>query len=137
MGMESTWGATTQISPTARKLRILLVDDEHLMRHGLLRCLRTHQVFQAESYAAAIEILKIQPLDVVISDCSMPGPNGIEVLLEASRIQPEAHRFMFSAHPPLELSELIYKGLIHQFFLKPYFHPMLQILSAMSTASKR
>ncbi|HEU0033787.1 MAG TPA: sigma-54 dependent transcriptional regulator [Kofleriaceae bacterium] len=55
--------------------QILVVDDEQSMREFLAICLRRagHTVTAATSGEAAIEILKQQPFDLVVSDLKMPG----------------------------------------------------------------
>jgi response regulator RpfG family c-di-GMP phosphodiesterase len=101
-------------------LRILLVDDEELIRKALARALRPHHVLLAESYERAQEILSAQPVDMVLSDCHMPGHNGVEVLQLARSLQPGAHRVMLSGHPPPDLDELKRACVIEDFIPKPW-----------------
>jgi two-component system response regulator PilR (NtrC family) len=55
--------------------KILVVDDEQSMREFLAICLRraTHEVVAARSGGEALERLRTQPFDIVITDLKMPG----------------------------------------------------------------
>jgi two-component system response regulator PilR (NtrC family) len=55
--------------------RILVVDDEQSMREFLGICLRRagHEVTVAKSSQEALDRLRAQPVDIVVSDLKMPG----------------------------------------------------------------
>ena len=61
---------------------VLIVDDERSMRDFLKILLEKegHQVTTADSGARALETLKKQTVDVIVSDIRMPGMTGIELL---------------------------------------------------------
>ncbi|HOV68138.1 MAG TPA: response regulator, partial [Methanoregulaceae archaeon] len=69
-------------------LRLLYVDDEtdllHLVRTGL-RDNPEIEVLTAASAHEALELLERQPVDVVLSDYSMPRMNGLDLLSEVRR----------------------------------------------------
>jgi two-component system response regulator PilR (NtrC family) len=54
---------------------ILVVDDEQSMREFLTICLKRdgHKVTAAQSGGAALELLRGQPFDIVVTDLKMPG----------------------------------------------------------------
>ncbi len=62
--------------------RILVVDDEPLIRKSLYEILRIEGYIanMAENFEEAIEKLKAKPFDIVIADMKMPGADGIELL---------------------------------------------------------
>jgi two-component system response regulator PilR (NtrC family) len=63
--------------------KILVVDDEQSMREFLGICLRRagHEVTLAQSGGEAIEQLRGQPIDIVVSDLKMPGElDGLNLL---------------------------------------------------------
>ena len=104
-------------------MRILIVDDEPIVLDALERLLRffyDHDVFRATDYQQAVDIMKTEPLDLVMSDYAMPGPKGTEVLTMASQLQPQAVRVMLSGTPPQEIQSMIELGLVHQCFEKPF-----------------
>lgn len=63
--------------PTARRLRVLIVDDEPLVRRALATVLGSeHDVILAEHGQDAIAKLADHPVDVVVCDVMMPVMNG-------------------------------------------------------------
>lgn len=64
------------------KGRILVVDDEEPLRRLIARILSRagHEVVTAESGAGAMEKLTGSQFDAVLSDISMPGMNGLDLL---------------------------------------------------------
>ncbi|MDP8223585.1 MAG: response regulator [Candidatus Lernaella stagnicola] len=64
-------------------IKILCVDDFSTMRRiikSLLRQIGLHQVVEADGGATALEILKNEPIELIISDWSMPKVSGLELL---------------------------------------------------------
>jgi two-component system chemotaxis response regulator CheY len=65
------------------QMRFLVVDDFSTMRRivrGLLKELGCNDVAEAEDGAAALQMLKSQRFDFVVSDINMPNMNGFELL---------------------------------------------------------
>lgn len=79
-------------STGASRSRILLVDDEESIRKLLSRMLEsTYDVEVAPDGDAAIRLLR-EPdahYDLLISDLNMPGMDGLTLIREAQRINPE------------------------------------------------
>ncbi len=81
--------------------RILVVEDEKSMRDLLAMMLRkeNYQVKAAESAVLARDILaEGERFDILISDISMPGMTGLELLNYAKRIAPETEVLMMTAY---------------------------------------
>lgn len=83
-------------------LRIVLADDHRIMREGLAAMLRQEPDFdvvgQADDGAALVRITrKLQP-DVVITDVSMPGLNGIEAIRRILEEAPGVKVLCLSVH---------------------------------------
>jgi two-component system chemotaxis response regulator CheY len=71
-------------------VRILVVDDFSTMRRiirALLGDLGYTDVHEAGDGRAALDLLKAQTFDFMITDCNMPGMTGLE-LLRAVRAEP-------------------------------------------------
>jgi signal transduction histidine kinase/ActR/RegA family two-component response regulator len=64
--------------PEARCLRVLVVDDEDLVRATLrdICADEGHHVLEARSGREALELLAARPIDVVYTDLGMPGMTG-------------------------------------------------------------
>ena len=65
------------------QLKFLVVDDFSTMRRivrGLLKEMGCNDVTEAEDGAAALQLLKAQRFDFVVSDINMPNMNGFELL---------------------------------------------------------
>ena len=74
----------------AKSLRILLVEDHGDTRHTLSRLLTHfgHQISVAENTQSALEIMRSQKFDVVLSDIGLPDGSGYEVVSQAKRKHP-------------------------------------------------
>lgn len=81
------------------KRRILVVDDESqirdLLRESLTRA--GYEVMDASDGKQAIEILRKQTFDVVISDILMPEKDGLEVIMYLQRESPMTRCIAISA----------------------------------------
>src|SRR5579864_3655314 len=89
------------------KNRILFVDDEPMVLHGLRRMLRPFRdkweaVF-LEGGPEALEMMKHEPFDVVVSDMMMPRMNGAEFLEEVRQRHPGTVRLILSGHADRDL----------------------------------
>ena len=65
--------------------KVLIVDDFSTMRkviRNLLKQLGYENIVEAEDGVIALETLKSQKIDFVISDWNMPNMNGLELLKE-------------------------------------------------------
>ncbi|HEX3675096.1 MAG TPA: PAS domain S-box protein [Rhizomicrobium sp.] len=65
-----------------RALRVLAVDDDSLVLFNTTAMLEDlgHTVFEAYSGAGALEILRREPVDLVITDQAMPGMTGMQLI---------------------------------------------------------
>ena len=71
------------------KAKILVVDDEEFVRRGLRRQIESagHEVYEVRDGVDAMEIVKSNRLNLVISDIIMPNADGIELILEIRRLR--------------------------------------------------
>lgn len=71
--------------------KILVVDDEEIILKALKKDFEYdgYEVMTAKSGEAAVEILHEQHFDMVVTDLSMPGIGGIDVLAAAKKNIPD------------------------------------------------
>jgi nitrogen-specific signal transduction histidine kinase/CheY-like chemotaxis protein len=87
--------ATTRQPPTASR-RILVVDDEPVLRKLLRRMLRPHEVVEARDGLGARRLLEHDTFDLVICDVMMPGMSGPELHVWCAEHDPDqALRWLF------------------------------------------
>lgn len=96
----------------ARAPTVLIVDDEVAILSALRRCLRRegYRILTADTPEAALRALDESVVDLVLSDHKMPAMDGLELLAEARKRQPNAARLLISgwseAIPPGQLEAL-------------------------------
>ncbi|MGH7219369.1 MAG: response regulator, partial [Nitrospiraceae bacterium] len=85
-------------------LRILLVDDEPLMRLSMVDALEAigHEVEAAASGTEGIEAIRRRPFDLVITDLRLPGADGLTVLTAAKEQSPPTEVVVITAHGSVE-----------------------------------
>ncbi len=69
--------------PSYKDMTVLVVDDFATMRRiirNILRDLEFKKILEAEDGTAAVDILKTQKVDLIISDWNMPKMTGLELL---------------------------------------------------------
>jgi len=70
------------------KIKVLLVDDHQIIRDGLCNILKEPDDIavcgEAEDFLKAVDMIRQVKPDVVITDLSMPGKSGIELIRKIS-----------------------------------------------------
>ena len=110
---------------------ILLIDDEDSQREPLKGFLakKAFQVFDASSCDAGIELLKKNPVDLVITDFKMPGKTGEDVLREVKNINPMIPVVVMTAHGNIDLAVSLMKNGAFDYIQKPIeLEELLQII---------
>ena len=83
---------------------ILVIDDEAAQRDVLTGYLKKkgYKIFSASSGEEGIEAVKGNLVDIILSDYKMPDLNGIEVLEQAKKINPEISFVIVTAYGTVE-----------------------------------
>jgi DNA-binding NtrC family response regulator len=100
----------------------MFVDDEPHVTEGLKRALRRepYSVLSANSASEALDILKREPVDVVVSDEKMPGMSGADFLAVVRQKYPDTIRIILTGHATLDAAiHAINGGEIYRFLTKP------------------
>jgi HD-like signal output (HDOD) protein len=110
-------------------IRVIFVDDEPRVLEGLKRMLRPKrnewQMTFVGSAQAALDALRTEPCEVVVTDMRMPGMNGAELLEVVQREYPNTIRLILSGQAETE-SVMKALGVSHQFLSKPCDAEILQ-----------
>lgn len=84
-------------------IKILVADDHHVVREGLKTLIEQSGDMTVAAEAAdgqeVLTRLKKTPVDVVLLDISMPGPNGLDVLKQIRTKFPKRAVLVLSQHP--------------------------------------
>ncbi|HMJ25332.1 MAG TPA: sigma-54 dependent transcriptional regulator [Pyrinomonadaceae bacterium] len=107
---------------------ILIVDDELGMRQFLTHLFQRdgHSIRTAENGRQAMEMLRQQPADVVISDVKMPDMGGIELLHAARELQPNIEVIMMTAFASEGTAHEAFKLGAFDFVTKPFDNDLLR-----------
>ena len=108
-----------------KKTAFLVVDDFEIMRKvtaNQLRQLGAEKIYFAKDGNEALRVLKVQHIDLVLSDWNMPGMNGLDLL---KTIRADAHLFatpvvMITAEAERPRVEMAIANGVTSMVLKPY-----------------
>lgn len=105
-----------------RKGRILIVDDEELVRWSLEQALTPdgHTIKTVGSGEEALDEFKRIEYDLVILDIKLPGIDGIQVLKEMQEINPASLVVMITAHGGVATAVEAMKCGAHDYLQKPF-----------------
>ncbi len=104
------------------KHTLLVVDDEPDVLDSLRHLFhRTYRVLTASNGASALELLKREPVSVVLSDQRMPGMTGDVFLSRVRELYPDAVRMIFTGFADLEsVIRAVNEGHIFRYIVKPW-----------------
>ena len=101
---------------------VLLVDDEPNVLEGLGRALymEPYKLCCVSSADEALDFLRDERVDVVVSDQDMPGTLGTEFLTKVRQWYPSTVRFMLTGKGTRDVAiQAINEGAVSEFFMKP------------------
>jgi len=104
------------------KKKVLVVDDEQDVRETLGTVLEKldYDALTAANGDEALDIVRSQKVDVILSDLYMPGMNGIELLKRIKSMKTNVVFLMITAHPTIETAvDAIKKG-AYDYLTKPF-----------------
>ena len=104
------------------RAKILLLEDDPEMRSILEQILsyQDYDVTAVETGFQAIEAAKTNNFDLIVADVRVDGPDGIEVLSEARKDQPEVGTLLVSGYSSLEDDARAEKVGVGGFLRKPF-----------------
>jgi response regulator RpfG family c-di-GMP phosphodiesterase len=90
----------------ALRSRVLIVDDAESVRFALQECLRLsgYAVATSASGEEALELLRSERFDLLLTDQSMPGLTGLELTAVVSRMHPDMPIVLLTGHTDVEMA---------------------------------
>jgi two-component system, NarL family, invasion response regulator UvrY len=89
-------------------IRILLVDDHPVVRHGIRSILtdrlKGSVVGEASDAEEALAQVNASQWDVVVADISLPGMSGIDLIKQLHRVKPGLPTLVVSMHPAAQFA---------------------------------
>jgi len=112
------------------ELDILIVEDEPFQREMLRDFLNKegHRVMEAENGRQALGLLGGNFFDLLLLDFRMPGMNGLELLQEVKRSNPEIDAIIITAYGTIETAVAAMKAGARDYITKPIDFDELLIL---------
>lgn len=107
--------------PKASSVEVLVVDDEHGVRHLLTEALTAdgYTVYLSDG-AKAVDALKAKQYDLIIADIRMPVMDGLELLALARRESPNAKFIIITGYPSEETLKLSLEMGVARYLVKPF-----------------
>ena len=120
-------------------MSLLVIDDEEIIRVLLTEILTEegYQVTTARDGIEGVELLKQNRYDLIISDMVMPGMNGIEVLQEAFKVDPEYAVVMITGYPSVETAVKLVNLGASDYITKPFNVDLIKVTVAKVLEMKR
>ncbi len=126
---------------SVEKYRILLVDDHKILLEGTQRLLSGLALYDVAGLASkgkeAIELLKSQDFDILITDYELPDYSGLEIIKIARAVHPDIRVIVLSMHDDPSVVKELLKENIDSFVLKNDTHSsLLQALDKVTAGKK-
>jgi two-component system, NtrC family, response regulator AtoC len=114
----------------SRQVRVLVVDDEEIIRESLLGWLEKDgfTVDTAPDGLAAVERLRAEPWSIVLLDLKMPGMDGMQVLEQARQLRPDAAVVIMTAYATVDTAVTAMKLGAYDYLVKPFDPEELSLL---------
>jgi DNA-binding NtrC family response regulator len=115
---------------TQANLRILIVDDETIVRDSLGAWFRQdgHGVDVAESAKEALRFVAAGRYDIAFLDIKMPGMDGLELQARLTQADPELTIVLMTAYASVETAVKAMKNGAYDYIVKPFDPDDLSLL---------
>lgn len=105
-------------------MNILVVEDMKLIRKGIIKMIedidgKVEKISEACNGVEALELIKKEAPDLIITDIRMPEKNGLQLIEEARIILPQAEFIIITGHAEFEYAKKAIEMGVNGFVLKP------------------
>lgn len=105
-------------------MKVLLVEDDQWIRDSLRRFFANEScaLMAVETGEDALEIIKGNACDIIITDYRLPGMDGLELLKKAQRLNPRARvkKILITAYMTEAVISEAFRLGVHEFIEKPF-----------------
>ena len=119
---------------------LLVVDDDPQVVSAALRSLEKtgFRIRTAETAEEALALFAVAPADIVLSDYSMPGMDGLAFLRKVRQLAPHTQRILMTGRADLEAIESAnLEGAIDRYLPKPWDPLQLRIVVRSASVQRR
>jgi DNA-binding NtrC family response regulator len=118
---------------------ILVVDDESEIREGLEILLKGegYGVASAETGESGLAKLEEHPYDLLLLDVSLPDRNGLDMLKEIRRRDPDLSIVLITAYGSIDMARAAFKNGAMDYITKPWSNDELLAQVAQAVESRR
>jgi DNA-binding NtrC family response regulator len=117
-------------------MKILVVDDESIVLESCKRVLGdSFEVVPARSADEALEVMRREPIGVILLDIKMPGRDGMSLLREVKEKWPNIPVIVMSGYATAETVEQVSRTEAATFIAKP-FTP-IELLEAVAKVMEK
>jgi DNA-binding NtrC family response regulator len=118
---------------------ILVVDDEAEIREGL-QALLTSEGFEttlAETGGSGLQKLEERPFDLLLLDVSLPDRNGLDMLRDIRRRDPNVPIILITAFGSIDMARAAFKGGAQDYITKPWSNDELIAQVSLAIEGRR
>jgi DNA-binding NtrC family response regulator len=118
---------------------ILVVDDELEIREGLEALLTSEgfEVSLAETGEAGLHCLEERPFDLLLLDVSLPDRNGLDMLREIRRRDPQLSIILITAFGSIDMARAAFKSGAQDYITKPWSNDELIAQVSLAVEGRR
>jgi DNA-binding NtrC family response regulator len=104
------------------KVKILIVEDDERLRDVLLEAaaMEGYDARGAPSAEDAVERLRREPFDILVTDVTLPGMSGLDLLRHCPRLRPGILPIVITAHGTVDIAVEAMKRGAADFLTKPF-----------------
>lgn len=108
---------------TNKDLRVLIIDDDDMMRSYLrimLRHVNVENIDEAGTANKASKFINTHKVDLIFLDINLPDRDGVEFISTIKEKLPEAHIIMVSSEATMDRIQQAMKSGAKDFIAKPF-----------------
>jgi two-component system response regulator HydG len=129
-----TEAGTTEAPPT-----VLIVDDEPGILDSLQKVFEREslRVITAKSGTEALELLRREPVSILLTDLVMPGMSGLDLLKASKSVSPETETILMTAYGTVENAVEAMRQGAYDFVIKPFYKRAHVVRAVTKALEKR